>query len=168
MHCWATEYAYQGSLGSHGAIPEHALVVELWHVPLSSQDSPAPQVPQLPPQVSPPHCLPLQAGDCTRGDALVSEVAREALLAQVAASSPLQPSFPHCFRSQLGRHDATHWLLALQAWEEPQAPQLPPQPSLPHCFPAQAGVHVVVVHAAGNDQGCPDPAAPLCVSGSSF
>jgi hypothetical protein len=77
---------------------------------------------------------------------------------------PWQPSLPHCFPVQLGAQ--THWLLALQTSPFAHVPQLPWQPSLPHWFPVQLGVHVVEPHGVGDDQGWPEPAGPLFVSGS--
>jgi hypothetical protein len=153
-------------LGFHGVSPLHELVLLVTQIPSVLHAWFAPQVPQLPPHVSPPHCLPLHAG--THGGThwlLGLQVSPVPHVPQL----PPQPSFPHCFSAQLGVHDGTQVpFTSSQMFPELHVPQVPPQPSGPHCLPPHDGVQVVLVHGVPGAQGCPEPATPLWVSGSAF
>lgn len=76
------------------------------HMLVEEQAVPTGQLPQLPPQPSLPHCLPVQLGTQVgwqRPDALHEVPAGQ--LPQL----PPQPSLPHILLAQLGTQLPTHW-----------------------------------------------------------
>jgi hypothetical protein len=92
------------------------------------------QVPQVPPQPSLPHVLPLQLGVQPHWP-VWPQACPDGQLPQV----PPQPSGPQTRPAQLGAH--AHCPVAEQAWPPAQVPHEPPQPSGPQVLPSQLGTH---------------------------
>jgi hypothetical protein len=126
------------------------------HIP-SMQVAPAGQVPQLPPQPSSPHCLPVQAGVQETQVPLVQTWGKGQTPHALPQSSvphlrPVHPQVtqvpsrqdwsrlqhepPHCCEAAQPAH--CPW--GLQYSPDEQLPQEPPHPSLPQTLPVQLAV----------------------------
>ncbi len=98
-------------------------------------DDPIAHDPQVPPQPSVPHCLPVQSG--WQHIALVH---LSPVLQAQSVGHVLQPSRAAGLHVPSPHDTFDMHFPASQRNPVPHAPHVPPQPSSPHCFPEQLGM----------------------------
>ena len=120
---------------------------------------PTPQVPQLPPQPSSPHCLPAQSG-VHEEPSTHRPAGEQTRPTPQMPQLPPQPSSPHPLLAQSGvqTDGSTHCPSKEQVSPIPHTPQLTPQPLSPHSRVSQTPQH-------GSSAGsvCTHPSLPAGV-----